>query len=160
MKKLILLTLCFIAAPALALSPQSPIEGQAVVAKVVEADTLNLAVMDVDVFNRIAEIAPAKADRHLARNPRIMRVQLSGVDTPDIETGKGRHAKRRVTNWVSHKKVSFRCFDFDRYGHPICHVKNQDRDLGEQIIGNGLSSYSDQYGSDPFHHAEYTQADQ
>ena len=160
MRKLMLLALCLVAVPALALSPQNAVQGQAVVSNVIDGDTYDLTIMDFDTFERIAEVAPAKASEHLNRRAKIMRVRLNGVDTAEMDTPQGRQAKRRVSQWIAGEQVGFRCFDFGHYGRVICHISDDGRDLGQRIIINGLSDYIDQYGNDPFLHSEYTQAEQ
>lgn len=161
MKQLMMLTtLVLMSVPALALSPQAPVEGRAIISEVTDGDTFDLVILDFATFNEIAKQAPPRSDKHLNRNAKIMTVRLASVDTAELGTREGDRIARKARTRLSQAEVSFRCYEYGHYGRPICHVSEGGQDIGHWLIKNGMSDYIDQYGHDPFLHRLYRQAEQ
>ena len=148
------------------------IEGNGVVDRVVDGDTLVVRVTHQPTFNQF--IAAAQGNdrrmRYLSTRDQTIRVRLGSVDTAESvhvnaarNSAEGQEASRVVKRLMDRQPVSFQCYDFGRYGRSICNIgfslNGQRTDLGAWLIANGYSQYVTAWGRNPSLDAQYRQAE-
>ncbi len=77
---------------------------------------------------------------HLLRQTgQIVRIELSGVDAPELRQSYGRAAARAVRRAVFQAKVRARAEGRDEDGRPLFVLEVGDRVLNEQLVRKGLA---------------------
>ncbi|TBW57476.1 hypothetical protein EZI54_07395 [Marinobacter halodurans] len=152
--------------PAFALSPSAPVSGTATVINVVDGDTYDLQLDSQQKFNAIYQSVGANEHQYMQPESSSIRVRLGSIDTaeskhPDASknTAEGRRASAIVASKLQGARVGYKCYDLGYYKRVICHISQNNQDLGAWLIQLDLSDYIDQYGRDPYLHELYTRLD-
>ncbi|WP_305372803.1 thermonuclease family protein [Photobacterium leiognathi] len=167
--ELVLLSSLLIATNAHAdLSTRTPFVATGKVAKVVDGDTAYVALSD-KYYAKFRAMADTKQKlRAFKDNNNTVKVRLGGINTPEsvhankkMNTQAGKLASQWAKDNFYRHPVTLRCWDFGRYGRPICSIQTEhgNKDWGLEAIKAGHSDYITKYGKHPFLHSKYRVAD-
>ncbi len=73
------------------------------------------------------------------RTGRSVRVRVWGVDAPEQGQAFGGAARRFTSDFAFRKVVTVEVKDVDRYGRTVARVKLEGRDLGLELVREGLA---------------------
>lgn len=77
------------------------------------------------------------------------RVRLAGIDAPEIGQAFGRVARDRLRELALRQRVVMHLHDRDRYGRDLATLEAGGRDLGRQLVTEGLAWHFTRYSDDP-----------
>lgn len=137
---------------------------------VVDGDTAYIQPENEQVWVTLRDKAIAKQQRtgrdmNIDKNfrerygTRSMKVRIGNIQTAELGTHEGEKASQFAKLRFKNDSAFFQCWEIGYYGRPICSVKTADGDWGELMIRSGYSPYWEKYGSHPFQHQSYLEAE-
>jgi micrococcal nuclease len=76
------------------------------------------------------------------------RVRLAGIDAPELGQAFGRVARDRLRELALRQQVAVHLHDQDRYGRDLATLELDGRDLGRQLVAEGLAWHYERYSDD------------
>jgi endonuclease YncB( thermonuclease family) len=78
----------------------------------------------------------------------IIRVRLSGADTPETGQAFWKVARNHLRTLVAGKEAFAWCYKRDKYGREVCHVRIGTTDVCRDLIQNGLAWYAHMFSQE------------
>jgi endonuclease YncB( thermonuclease family) len=77
------------------------------------------------------------------------RIRLQGIDAPEIGQAFGTKSRDRLTTLVKGKTVPVVVEGHDRFGRVLARIQIDGRDLGEQLVGEGMAWHYARFDKSP-----------
>ncbi len=91
------------------------------------------------VEGRVVSVADGDTFTLLDSSKTQHRVRIGGIDAPEKGQPFGDTAKERLSTLVYGKQIRARCWKHDQYGREVCAASSGPRDLGLEMIREGLA---------------------
>lgn len=128
------------------LSVRTPFVATGKVVKVIDGDTAYIALSDTS-YTKFRAMADTKQKlRAFKDNNNTVKVRIGGINTPEsVHPNKKMNSKagKLASEWAKdnfHRHpVKLRCWNFGRYGRPICSIRTEhgNKDWGLEAIQSG-----------------------
>ena len=100
-------------------------------------------------LGKVVAVADGDTVTVLTSEKKQVKVRLRGIDAPERKQAFGTKARERVAELSVGKTVAADGEDRDKYGRTIASLSVDGRDLGEQLVAEGLAWHYVRYSDDP-----------
>jgi endonuclease YncB( thermonuclease family) len=91
------------------------------------------------IRGRVVAVTDGDTIKTLTAENQLLRVRVAWIDAPEMGQASGRRAKQFMSALVFGKEVELRPHVIDRYGGTVAMVFVDGRDVGLELIKNGLA---------------------
>jgi endonuclease YncB( thermonuclease family) len=103
------------------------------------AERLVGQVVELNDGDTITIVTPQKVSK---------RIRIASIDAPEKSQAFGMASKLRLSELIAGKIVVAQCSKADRNGRMICRVDHEGRDVGLQLIHEGMAWHFKKYAKD------------
>lgn len=100
-------------------------------------------------LGKVVAIADGDTVTVLTSEKKQVKVRLRGIDAPERKQAFGTKARDRLAELAMGKTVAAAGEGRDKYGRTIASLSVDGRDLGEQLVAEGLAWHYVRYSDDP-----------
>jgi endonuclease YncB( thermonuclease family) len=97
------------------------------------------------IHGRVIGVTDGDTLKVLVADQQLLRVRLAFCDAPEKKQAFGARAKQAMSDLVFGKDIELRPHAIDRYGRTVAQVDVDEKDIGEEMLHQGLAWVYDRY---------------
>jgi endonuclease YncB( thermonuclease family) len=94
---------------------------------------------------RVVSVTDGDTIKVLVTEKQLLRIRLAFCDAPEKKQAFGARAKQAMSELVFGKEINFLPHAIDRYGRTVAQVVSEGKDVGEEMLRQGLAWVYDRY---------------
>lgn len=103
---------------------------------------------DTTMAGKVVGISDGDTFRLFLADSSVVKIRIAGIDCPERKQPFSNRAKQFTSDAIFSKQVQVAVQNKDRYGRYIAQVLYGQKDLGEELLRNGMAWHYRKYSSD------------